>query len=259
MLGHVGASNPLRDRRQAMLVASVAATAAVAAVSVAVWEASPYGRFLHHAVPQDGSDPPLALEAALFTGGWALMIVAMMLPTSLPFLATFAALVRQRPLAGRLVALVAVGYGATWTAFGLAAWLLDRVVHRAVESVPLLDAAPQLVMGTTLLVAGLYQFSSLKYRCLDECRSPLGFVLQRWQGLRPAREAVALGVAHGLFCVGCCWSLMLVMFGLGLGSLAWMLAFGTAMAVEKNLPWGGRLSRALGLALLAGAVWTVAT
>jgi predicted metal-binding membrane protein len=99
----------------------------------------------------------------------------------------------------------------------------------------------------------------LKYRCLEECRSPLGFVLQRWQGLRPAREAVALGVAHGLFCVGCCWSLMLVMFGLGLGSLAWMLAFGTVMAVEKNLPWGRRLGRPLGLALLAGAVWIVAT
>jgi hypothetical protein len=96
-------------------------------------------------------------------------------------------------------------------------------------------------------------------RCLEECRSPLGFVLQRWQGLRPAREAVALGVAHGLFCVGCCWSLMLVMFGLGLGSLAWMLAFGTVMAVEKNLPRGRRLGRPLGLALLAGAVWIVAT
>jgi predicted metal-binding membrane protein len=102
-------------------------------------------------------------------------------------------------------------------------------------------------------VAGAYQFSPLMYRCLDECRSPLGFILNRWQGRAERQEAFRLGVAHGLFCIGCCWSLMLIMFGIGLGSLAWMLALGAVTALEKNVSWGRRVVRPLGVVLvLAG-------
>ncbi len=186
------------------------------------------------------------------------MIVAMMLPTSVPLVATFAALVRSRPQRATLVALVVGGYLVAWSAFGLGAWLLDRVVHAAVDATPWLAAHPELIVGSTLLVAGLWQFSPLKYRCLDECRSPLGFVMNRWRADRPRREAFALGVAHGAFCVGCCWSLMLLMFGLGLGSLLWMLGLGAVMAIEKNAPWGRRIGRPLGLALVVAAVAAVA-
>src|SRR6185503_19078575 len=80
---------------------------------------------------------------------------------------------------------------------------------------------------------------------------PLAFVVGRWRGRRPNGEAFHLGVAHGLFCVGCCWSLMLLMFAVGVGSLGWMLVLGLVMAIEKNLPWGRRLSAPLGVALLA--------
>ena len=107
------------------------------------------------------------------------------------------------------------------------------------------------------MVAGLYQFSPLKYRCLDECRSPLGFVLNRWRGVAERREAFGLGIAHGLFCVGCCWSLMLVMFAVGLGSLAWMLVLGVITAIEKNVPWGRRLARPLGVVLLLAGLSVV--
>jgi predicted metal-binding membrane protein len=240
--------------RGAILALAVGLAAGVAWIVLATWHASPQGRYLHHA----GAGAPLPLEAALFTLGWLLMILAMMLPTSVPLVATFGALVSRRPRPGRLVGLLIAGYVGVWVAFGLAAWLADRLVHLAVATVPLLAAHPELIVAGTLLTAGLWQFSPLKYRCLDECRSPLGFVLNRWRGQRPGREALALGVAHGAFCVGCCWSLMLVMFAVGLGSLAWMLVLGALMAVEKNLPIGRRLTRPLGVALVIAAVAVVA-
>jgi len=186
------------------------------------------------------------------------MIVAMMLPSSVPLVMTFAALVGRRRRPGQLVALLLLGYLMVWGAFGLAAWLADRGVHAAVDALPWLAAHPQLIIGTTLLGAGLWQFSPLRDKCLEACRSPLGFVLNRWRGTSERREALAMGIAHGAFCVGCCWSLMLVMFGVGLGSVAAMLVLGGLTAIEKNLPSGRRLTRPLGVALVIAAVYAVA-
>jgi predicted metal-binding membrane protein len=91
----------------------------------------------------------------------------------------------------------------------------------------------------------------LKHFCIKKCQSPYAFIAEHWHGHKPRWDAFWLGLHHGLFCVGCCWSLMLVMFGVGMGNLAWMLVLGTVMAVEKNLPWGRRLSAPLGVLLLA--------
>ncbi len=102
-----------------------------------------------------------------------------------------------------------------------------------------------------LILAGVYQFTPLKYYCLDKCRSPMSFILGHWHGYAEAQQAFALGAHHGLFCVGCCWSLMLLMFAVGVGSLGWMLVLSVVMAIEKNMPWGRRLSVPLGVALLA--------
>jgi len=241
-------------RDQAILGGLLVALAASAWVALAVWGASPYGRYLHH----EGGVGPLPLEATLFAAGWVLMIVAMMLPSSVPLVVTFGMLVRRRRRPGLLVVLLLLGYLTVWGAFGLAAWVLDRGIHAAVNALPWLAAHPQLIMGATLLGAGLWQFSPLRDRCLDECRSPLGFVMNRWRGVSERREAVAMGIAHGAFCVGCCWSLMLVMFGVGLANVAAMLALGALTAVEKNLPQGRRLTHPLGVALVLAAVYSVA-
>jgi predicted metal-binding membrane protein len=187
------------------------------------------------------------------------MIIAMMLPSSLPLVMTFGLLVRRRRRPAALVALLLGGYVAVWAGFGLGAWLLDRGIHAAVDALPWLAAHPQLILGSTLLAAGLWQFSPLRDRCLDECRSPLGFVMNRWRGVSERREAFAMGVAHGAFCVGCCWSLMLVMFGVGLANVAAMLALGAITAVEKNLPSGRRLTHPLGLFLVLAAVYAIAS
>ena len=241
-----------RDRL--ILTAALAGIAVAAMLALLVWEGSPYGHYLHHDGP--GSAP--LLGATLFTVGWLLMIVAMMLPSSVPLVVLFAALVRRRQRAYRLVALLLLGYLIIWTGFGLAAWIADRAVHAAADALPWLGAHPQLIMAATLLAAGLWQFSPLRDRCLDECRSPLGFVMNRWRGVSERREALMLGMAHGAFCVGCCWSLMLVMFGVGVGSLALMLVLGGLTAIEKNLPSGRRLTHPVGVALVLAAVYAVA-
>ena len=243
---------PRRDR--AILTGLLLALAGAAWLALWLWEGSPYGHYLHH-----GADAgPLPLEAALFAVGWVLMIVAMMLPSSIPLVMTFGALVGRRRRPGRLVALLLVGYLVVWGGFGLAAWVLDRGIHAAVDALPWLAEHPQLIISTTLLAAGLWQFSPLRDRCLEECRSPLGFVLNRWRGTSEQREALAMGIAHGAFCVGCCWSLMLVMFGVGLGSLSAMLVLGALTAVEKNLPSGRRLTRPLGVLLVLASVYAIA-
>jgi predicted metal-binding membrane protein len=243
---------PARDRT--ILIALVGTLAASAWLVLWLWDATPYRRYLHHDSPTGLGTP---LELGLFVLGWALMITAMMLPTVIPLLVTFRALVGRRARPGLLVGLVVLGYLVTWTAFGLVAWIGDRAVHATVEAIPWLADNPRFVLAGTFVVAGAYQFSNLKYRCLDECRSPLGFILNRWQGLAERPEAFRLGVAHGLFCVGCCWSLMLVMFGVGLGSTAWMLILGAITAIEKNTAWGRRLGRPLGVGLLLAGLMVV--
>ena len=247
---------PSRDR--AILTGSLVAIAVSAWLALWLWEGSPYGHFLHHDGLGGAVGTSLAIGATAFTVGWTLMIVAMMLPSSVPLVVTFGALVSRR--AGRC---------ASWRCcFSATSWSGRRsgwppgpptgCVHAAVEALPWLAAHPELIIAATLLAAGLWQFSPLRDRCLDECRSPLGFVLNRWRGTSERREALLMGIAHGAFCVGCCWSLMLVMFGVGISSLSGMLVLGGLTAIEKNLPQGRRLTRPLGVALVLAAVYAVA-
>jgi len=244
--------SPQRDR--AILWVSLLALSATAWLALWLLEGSPYARLLHHDGPVTGAP----VGALLFSAGWTLMIVAMMLPSSIPLVVTFAALTGRRRQPHVLVGLLLLVYLVVWAGFGLAAWLADRGIHAAVEAIPALAAYPQVIIATTLLIAGLWQFSPLRDRCLDACRSPLGFVMNRWHGTSERREALAMGIAHGAFCVGCCWSIMLVMFGVGLGSLTAMLALGGLTAVEKHLAWGRRLARPVGVALIVAAVYVLA-
>ncbi|HEX5013773.1 MAG TPA: DUF2182 domain-containing protein [Candidatus Limnocylindrales bacterium] len=235
--------------------------AALGAVSLAAWLAlwfwgqSADARFLHHDATAAASAGPA--DGLLFVAGWVVMIVAMMLPTSAPLIATFGALVARRRRPAMLVALVVIAYLVVWTGFGIVLYGADRILHLVVDAWPWLAEHSALIAGATLAVAGIYQFTPLKYQCLDECRSPLGFVIAHWAGRHERLEAFRMGIAHGIFCVGCCWSLMLVMFAVGLGSLGWMLALGAVMAIEKNASWGRRLSRPLGVVLILAAVLAV--
>jgi len=219
------------------------------------WEHSPYSRYLHHGLWGQTTHTVLsahhhALSATLYLVGWTLMTVAMMLPSTLPLIEIFRRLTIKRKNHLQLVALVIVGYITIWAGFGIVAHLGDWGLYQLLGRVPWVQSNGW-VLGVGLLVlAGSFQFSALKYRCLDKCRAPLSFVMQYWRGKNDELHSFMLGVHHGIFCVGCCWALMLLMFVVGTGSIGWMLALGAIMAIEKNMPWGRKLSAPLGVALI---------
>jgi predicted metal-binding membrane protein len=218
------------------------------------WGQSPHGRYLSHHFLGEVSLDDGALFILVFLAGWTLMIVAMMLPTSLPLISLFRTVVRQRPDQMRLVSLVIAGYLSIWTLFGVMVYLGDWGLHLAVEQLAWLETNAWVIGAGTLVLAGLYQFTPLKYRCLDKCRSPLSFVMEHWRGSHESAQSFRLGLHHGIFCLGCCWSLMLLMFALGIGNIGWMLVLGAVMAIEKNMPWGRKLSAPLGVLLVAWGV-----
>jgi predicted metal-binding membrane protein len=250
------------DRRPLPL-ALIVALAASAWAAIALWSASPYARYLDHgrwldpvwldALCRVVPKGQFVVPALTYAGAWLLMIVAMMLPTTLPLLGVFARITAGRADGSWLLGLVALGYVAAWTGFGLVAHAADAALHAVVAGSSWVTAHGWVVGALVLAGAGAFQFSSLKYRCLERCRTPFGFVNARWRGLAPKREALRIGLDHGLFCVACCWALMLVMFVVGMGNFGWMLVLAALMAAEKNLPVGRRLAAPVGVGLLAWA------
>ena len=184
----------------------------------------------------------------LFLVAWQAMIAAMMLPSSLPLIRFFDAVSRQHERSAGARAAFLAGYAAVWTGFGLLAFLGDVGVHRTVEAVPWLTARPWLVAGSVLALAGAFQFSDLKEQCLSKCRQPGPYLLAHYRRGRAA--AFRLGLGHGLFCLGCCWTLMLVMFAAGVAVLWWMAALTAVMVYEKTGRHGRALTPVIGLALL---------
>ena len=145
------------------------------------------------------------------------------------------------------------GFFVAWFGFGILAHAADEALQWSVLRLPWLLAHGWVVGAAVLASAGAFQFSALKYRCLEQCHTPFSFIMQRWHGRAPRREAWRIGVDHGLFCIGCCWALMLIMFVVGTGNLGWMLVLAAVMAAEKNLPGGARLRLPIGLGLIGAA------
>ena len=236
-------------RNDRLFLVLLVALIALAWAGLWVWGQSPYGRFLDHEALTDVSSEDVRL-LVFFVAGWTLMIFAMMLPTTLPLMALFHTVVRDRPNQLQLIGLLILGYLVVWTGFGVLIHLADILVHEGAEQIGWLEANYWVIGAGTLILAGGYQFTPLKYHCLDKCRSPFSFISSHWSGGNELAQSFRLGFDHGLFCVGCCWTLMLLMFGVGAGNLGWMLLLGGVMAVEKNMPWGRRLSSPLGVFLV---------
>jgi predicted metal-binding membrane protein len=239
------------DRRWYLL--SLGLLIVVAWAVLAAWGASPYADLLDHGKRVDRDLAP-GLRAVVFVLGWTLMLVAMMLPSSLPLVNLFRRFVLRRPDGPRLVALLLVGYLGVWVYFGLLAYVADSLLHAVTEQLLIVrDAAPGIGAGL-LLTAGIYQFTPLKAMCLDKCRSPYMFLVQHWRGRQAALDALWLGIRHGLFCLGCCWTLMLLLFAVGGANLGWMLALGVLMGAERTTAPGRHLTRPLGGALVLGGL-----
>jgi predicted metal-binding membrane protein len=209
---------------------------------------------LHHDALAHG-DLPLLVALAVFVLAWQLMIVAMMLPSSLPLVRLFRVAAANQPRPGRAMAGLLLGYAAVWTGFGAIAFLGDIGLHRLVHGWAWLEAHPELIAGSVLVLAGAFQFSSLKERCLRECRHPGPFLLQHYG--RGVEAAFRLGKAHGIFCLGCCWALMLVGFAAGVANLWWMVALTALTVFEKTGRGGERGVVPIGASLITLGVLTL--
>lgn len=194
-----------------------------------------------------------------FLGVWVTMMAAMMLPSATPMALVFARVSAERRRRGRSFAPTWVfvgGYLAAWTAYGLAAYGIFRLIHSAHIGALSWHAQGPLVAGGAIVAAGIYQLTPLKRVCLRHCRSPMHYVFGGW---RPGwRGAVRMGFEHGAFCVGCCWGLMLILFALGVMSVVWMLVVAGLVFAEKVFPFGERLSRGFAVAFVAAGIWVAA-
>ncbi len=203
----------------------------------------------HFLIEESGLAWPVA--AAVFLACWQVMIAAMMLPSALPALAVVTAATRDARRARARLAFLA-GFAVAWTAFALLAFTGDTAIHRTVDGSPWLAAHAFAIGAATLAAAGLFQLTPLKGHCLAVCRNPRAFVDHR---SREAPESAwRHGVRHGAWSVGCCWALMLIMFGIGVGGLGWMMGLTGAMLIEQALPQAWRARLALGAVLLLLAV-----
>ena len=188
-----------------------------------------------------------------FLLAWAVMMAAMMFPAAAPMLLFFhrVAVKRAGPGTGILPTWTfAAGYLVVWSAIGAATWVLVRLASEAATRLDAPDRATwaPIALGAVLVVAGLYQFTPLKAACLRQCQSPLGFVMMHWRDGHLG--AFRMGLRHGAYCLGCCWSLFAVLVAAGVMSLAWMLVLTLVVFAEKVLPVGTRAARATGGALL---------
>jgi predicted metal-binding membrane protein len=205
-----------------------------------------------------GFMPWTPLHATFVFAMWSVMMVGMMTPSAAPMVLIYAQVARQaRTLGGVFVPAgwFAGGYLLAWTLFAALATAAQYGLERAALLSPALAATSRYFGGGILLLAGLYQLSPVKNACLVECRAPLQFI-QRRGGFKPGiRGSLRLGFLHGLYCVGCCWLLMMLLFVGGVMNVLWIAAIAIAVLAEKLLPGGPWLARSAGLVALLFGAW----
>jgi predicted metal-binding membrane protein len=205
-------------------------------------------------------EPWTATTFVLMSLMWWVMMIGMMLPSAAPMVLLFGGVQRRQLPEERpalRVALFTAGYLAIWAAFSALAagaqWALTRAGLLSSMGLTTTRSLGALVLA----LAGIYQLTPLKNRCLRQCRSPAEFLSSRWRA--GSAGAWRMGVVHGAFCVGCCWLLMGILFVVGVMNLLWVAALGGFVLLEKLVPRGEWLARASGVLLLAFAAYLLAT
>jgi len=234
----------------------------LAAVVILAWAYLLFGAGIKMEMLDMGGGQMMAMSpewtlgyGALIFVMWVAMMVAMMLPSAAPAILLAAALDRRRSMASapQQGMLFASGYLLVWSAFSLLATLLQWGLDEAGLLSGTMAAGNRILAGAVLVAAGAYEWTPLKNTCLAHCRSPIAFLLQHWRQGRLG--AVVTGMRHGLFCLGCCWILMALLFVGGLMNLLWVAAIALLVLIEKTAPWGGRMARITGVVL---AIWGAA-
>jgi predicted metal-binding membrane protein len=204
----------------------------------------------HHTLYASGR--PYWFAALTIVAAWQLMTAAMMLPSSLGFIRLYAKTAGRAPDFPFALTLFLIGYFVVWTGFALIAFTGDMQLHGVVAAWPWLSTHASLIPAGTLALAAAYQFTPLKDACLRSCRHPALYIMRHYR--RGTFNGFRLGFGHALYCVGCCWALMLLMFAAGVAHLAWMGVLAAIMFVEKATPAGDRVVAPVGAAFAALAV-----
>jgi len=194
-------------------------------------------------------------EALLLFAMWAVMMVAMMLPSAAPMILLFSRISATRSARSERntpVIFFATGYLVVWFAFSAIAALIQFNLHSLAVLSPDMRTASPIASAAILIAAGVYQWLPVKQSCLRHCRSPLGFLTTSWK--EGPRGAVTMGITHGAFCVGCCWMLMALLFVAGVMNIVWVAALSAVVLLEKIVPAGPVIARVAGILLIAAGV-----
>ena len=233
---------------------------ALAAIAAVAWV---YLLRLNSAIPVGASlvkmgpalEPFAPINLLLIITMWAVMMAGMMIPSASPMILLYARVGRQARADGKPFAATgwfAGGYLLAWTAFAVIAGVAQSALAAAALMTSMMSAANNDLAGAILIAAGLYQWTPLKTGCLVQCQAPLAF-LQRHGGFRrDVKGALTLGLTHGVYCIGCCWALMALLFVGGVMNLLWVAGLSIFVLVEKFIPAGAAVSRLAGL-LMVGA------
>ena len=241
------------------MAAGLAGLTALAWTSVVRMAVTPSSAGMAVAMPaMAGMEAGGTLGLAWLIGMWAVMMVAMMLPSAAPTILLFGGVSRRRRLQGQPAVPVAVftlGYLTVWTVYAAAAGAAQWELHRRALLSASMAAASPVLAGGLLIVAGVYQWLPMKGACLSHCRSPLGLFTTEWR--EGAWGALVMGMRHGTFCVGCCWLLMALLFVAGVMNLLWVAVIAGFVLIEKLVPRGQWLGRAAGVGLVAWGLWVI--
>jgi predicted metal-binding membrane protein len=222
----------------------------------------PMGRDMYGAM--DGAAKWMMVERwdffhlALLFAMWVVMMAGMMLPSAAPALLIYAMVVRRSDASARAPAHVyafAGGYLVVWTLFSLLATILQRYLAHTLLLSPMMETQNPLFSGALLIVAGIFQLTPWKRTCLDACRSPAEFLTRHWR--KGVSGGFYLGVANGLFCLGCCWALMLLLFVGGVMNLWCIAALTIFVLLEKIAPLGAQGGRLSGVLIFLFGAWTL--
>ncbi len=189
---------------------------------------------------------------------WVAMMIGMMTPPVAPMILIYARVGRQAAAQGKPFAAsgwFAAGYLVAWTAFSAVATTAQWALDRAALLTPMMESTNNVLGGIVLILAGLYQWTPLKTACLSHCRSPLHFIQDHGGFRREASGALALGFRHGLYCIGCCWGLMALLFVGGVMNLIWIAALAVLVLIEKLAPFGAVIARLAGVVFVAAGLW----
>jgi len=206
------------------------------------------------------ASPTMGMSALLFLAIWVVMMVAMMFPTAAPMILAFhkiQASKRQRGAPFVATWIFIAAYMLVWSVSGIGAYAGALGAQALAKWAALPTSATARISGGILIAAGIYQLTPLKDLCLSKCRSPLSFIVASWR--EGISGALQMGLRHGVFCLGCCWLLFLILFPLGMMNVAAMAIITLVIFAEKTLPWSRPIAHATAAALIAYGIAVVAT